>query len=128
MSLFVVYYLNLSVIVVYLYKYFRKLRDIDKGLIKLSKSSFIFFYFPLLFFYYLLLYVISQPLNPKTMKKAAIKAYYPNELAELYGLSYKQFFARLEDHRDRVPKKQKRMLSPSEVEYIFSVFGRPDAP
>lgn len=62
------------------------------------------------------------------MKKAPIKYYYPVELANMYGISYKQFARNLQPYREKLPMGKKRMLSAAEVEYIFSIFGRPDVP
>jgi hypothetical protein len=44
----------------------------------------------------------------------------------MYGISYKQLFKWLETHREKVHKGKKRILTVTEVEYIFSTFGRPE--
>lgn len=60
------------------------------------------------------------------MEKVPVMCYYPSELADMYGISYKQFFKWLNNHREKVPKGKKRILTITEVEYIFSTFGRPE--
>jgi hypothetical protein len=60
------------------------------------------------------------------MKKPIIKPYYPTELAELYGISYRQLYNWLKPYRDIVPKKRRQMLTVKEVEFIFGTFGRPE--
>jgi uncharacterized protein YjcR len=65
-------------------------------------------------------------LSRNNMEKAPVKCYYPSELANMYGISYKQLFKWLETHREKVHKGKKRILTVTEVEYIFSTFGRPE--